>query len=229
MTERVLIYTPYERFWHWAQAAGIMMLVLTGAVIHWPGSIGVLPFSLAVSIHNVLGFLLLINAFLGLFYYVATGAIRQYLPEPHDFVSLGAAQLMYYMRGIFRGDPHPLEKTSRRRLNPLQQITYLVILNVLMPLQLITGLLMWSGQMQPGILSWVGGLPLVAAVHTLGAWAFVTFTIMHIYLTTTGRTPLSNLIAMITGFETLPKSRPEAANQESTSQSTPNSINEVVT
>ena len=218
---RVLIYTPYERIWHWAQAAGILLLVLTGVAIHWPESMGVVPFSLAVSIHNVLGFLLLINAFLGFFYYVATGTIRQYLPEPQDFISMGIAQLMYYLRGIFHGDPHPLEKTSRRRLNPLQQVTYLVILNVLMPLQLVTGLVMWSGQMQPGLLSWIGGLPLVAAIHTLGAWVFVTFTVMHIYLTTTGRTPLSNLIAMITGYETLPVVDPVMTPQQSTNEVQP--------
>ena len=221
MNSRVLIYTPYERIWHWAQAAGILLLVLSGVVIHWPEALRVVPFSLAVSIHNVLGFVLLLNAFLGFFYYVATGTIRQYLPEPQDFISMGIAQLMYYIRGIFRGDPHPLEKTSRRRLNPLQQVTYLVILNVLLPLQLVTGLIMWSGQMQPGLLSWVGGLALVAAVHTLGAWTFVAFTIMHVYLTTTGRTPLSNLNAMITGYESLPESASPVSTPESISEVTP--------
>ena len=166
----------------------------------------------------MLGFLLLINAFLGFFYYIATGAIRQYLPEPQDFISMGVAQLMYYVRGMFQGAPHPLEKTSRRRLNPLQQVTYLAILNVLMPLQLITGLMMWSGEVRPGLLSWVGGLPVVAAVHTLGAWTFIAFTIMHVYLTTTGSTPLSNLLAMITGYESLPSREDEVVSEEATSE-----------
>jgi len=220
MSERVLIYTPYERIWHWAQAAGILMLVLTGVVIHRPDLAGVVPFPLAVSIHNVLGFLLLANAFLGFFYYVTTGTIRQYLPEPQDFISMGLAQLRYYVRGIFRGEPHPLEKTSRRRLNPLQQVTYLIILNVLLPLQLVTGLLMWSGQMQPGLLAWAGGLPVIAAIHTLGAWTFIAFTVMHVYLTTTGSTPLSNLIAMITGYESLSSSTPSVIPRDATNEVT---------
>ena len=67
----------------------------------------------AVQVHNVLGFLLIANAFLGLFYYVTTGTIRQYLPEPHDFVSLSVRQAWFYLRGMFRGEPHPLEKIAR--------------------------------------------------------------------------------------------------------------------
>ena len=42
-------------------------------------------------------------------------------------------QAMYYMRGIFRGDEHPTEKTRERKMNPLQQVTYLAILNILLP------------------------------------------------------------------------------------------------
>jgi thiosulfate reductase cytochrome b subunit len=183
---------------------GIFALALTGLVIHRPDLFGVIPFTLAIHIHNGLGFILLFNAFLGLFFYVTTGTIRQYLPEPHDFISLGTAQLMYYVKGIFRGAPHPLEKTSERRLNPLQQVTYLVILNVLIPLQLISGLLMWGAQMQPDLLKSVGGLAVLSLIHTLGAWAFVAFIVVHVYLTTTGATPLSNIKAMITGYETLP-------------------------
>lgn len=204
MTQRVLIYTPYERIWHWLQAVGIIILAMTGLVIHWPDVFGVIPYATAITIHNVLGILLLLNAFRGLFFYVTTGTIRQYLPEPHDVISLGSAQLLYYLRGIFQGAPHPLEKTSERRLNPLQQVTYLVILNLLIPLQLISGVLMWGAQMQPGLLDIVGGLAVLSLVHTLGAWAFVAFIIMHVYLTTTGRTPLSNIEAMITGYEMLP-------------------------
>ena len=33
-----------------------------------------------------------------------------------------------------RGEPHPFEKQPGKRLNPLQQVTYLAILNVLLPL-----------------------------------------------------------------------------------------------
>jgi len=213
---REQVYTPYERIWHWLQAAAMLLLMVTGAAIHAPDLFGVIPFALAVRVHNVLGFLLLGNAFLGVFYYVSTGTIRQYLPEPHDFVSLAFRQTLYYVRGIFRGEAHPLEKTAERRLNPLQQVTYLITLNVLLPLQILTGTLMWGGQHWPQAVRYVGGLPVLGLIHTLGAWTFGAFVLMHIYLTTTGRTPLAHLKAMITGYEDLPHAAADAQPDQKT-------------
>jgi thiosulfate reductase cytochrome b subunit len=205
---RQQLYSWYERTWHWLQAATTLLLIATGVSIHAPDRFGWLPFDAAVRIHNFLGFFLLTNAFLGMFYYLTTGTLRQYIPEPRDFASLAFRQAMYYIRGMFRGEPHPLNKTVQQRLNPLQQVTYLIILNVLLPLQMITGLLMWGGQRWPDSVRAVGGLPALGLVHTLGAWLFGAFVMMHVYLTTTGHTPLSNIKAMVTGYEDIPASHP---------------------
>lgn len=214
---RQQIYSRYERLWHWAQAVGILLLMLTGLAIHAPSTMSAIGFSAAVSVHNVLGWLLVANAALGFFYYLTTGAIRQYLLEPREFTSLAVRQAAFYVRGIFRGESHPLERTPQRRLNPLQQVTYLMILNVLLPLQMATGLMMWSGQRWPGAVSAVGGLSGLAMVHTLGAWLFGAFVVAHVYLTTTGTTPLANLRAMIWGYEETPiteTARSDASAQE---------------
>ncbi len=194
-------YSWCERLWHWLQAIGIGLLILTGLAIHAPQAFGWLSFEAAVTLHNVLGFLLLANAVLGLFYYVATGTIRQHLPRPGNFLAMAARQARFYLDGMFRGQPHPVEKTPERRLNPLQQVTYLLILNVLLPLQMATGLLMWGAERWPEAVRAVGGLPALSMIHTLGAWLFGAFVVMHVYLTTTGRTPLANLKTMILGYE----------------------------
>jgi thiosulfate reductase cytochrome b subunit len=110
-------------------------------------------------------------------------------------------QALYYLRGIFRAEPHPFEKTPDRKLNPLQQVTYLLLLNVLLPGQIITGALMWGAQRLPELTAQLGGLPLLAPLHTLIAWLFMAFIILHVYLTTTGPTPLANIRAMIGGYE----------------------------
>lgn len=202
-TARLELYTLYERFWHWVQAVGILLLIITGVWIHAPDRMGPLSFHTAVWIHNGLGFILVANAFLGMFYYMATGSIRHYMPDPNDFVTMSLRQLKYYSVGIFRGEPHPLEKSPARRLNPLQQVTYLVILNVLLPLQIITGVLMWSGQYWPESVAMLGGVAGLSTVHLLGAWLLGAFVVAHIYLTTTGRTLWSNIKAMIVGYENI--------------------------
>jgi len=203
--ERVHMYDAYERLWHWLQASAILLLLFTGLVIHKPHFFGMFSFPYMVNVHNVLGFILLTNAVLSLFYHLASGEIRQYLPEPKGFVANTMAQAMYYSQGIFAGKPHPLEKTKANKLNPLQQVTYLVILNILLPAQIITGVLIWGLQRWPHIAAELGGLPMLALVHTLVAWTFATFIVMHIYLTTTGHKPTAGIKSMITGWDDVEK------------------------
>ena len=203
--ERVHMYDVYERLWHWIQASAIMLLIFTGLVIHKPHLFGIFSFPYMVNVHNVLGFILITNAVLSLFYHLASGEIRQYLPEPKGFVANTLAQMMYYSRGIFAGNPHPLEKTKEHKLNPLQQVTYLAILNILLPAQIITGILIWGLQRWPHIAAELGGLPMLALVHTLVAWAFAAFIVMHIYLTTTGHKPTAGIESMITGWDEVEK------------------------
>lgn len=198
---RVYLYSIYERVWHWLQAVATIGLLVTGMEMHWPGTLRMLGFSRSVTVHEVLGFVLLGNAFLALFYHLTTGEIRQYLPEPRDFFTLAVKQARYYLQGIFRGEAHPIQRSPHRKLNPLQEVTYLMILNVLLPLQMFSGLLMWGGQQWPTTVSAVGGLPTLARVHTLGAWLFAAFLIVHVYLTTTGSTPLALIRAMIVGWD----------------------------
>jgi cytochrome b subunit of formate dehydrogenase len=83
----------------------------------------------------------------------------------------------------------------------LQQSTYFAILNVLLPLQVITGALMWGVQRVPNIAGWFGWLPYLAPFHSLIAWTFAAFIVGHVYLTTTGSQPLTSIKAMISGWE----------------------------
>jgi thiosulfate reductase cytochrome b subunit len=198
---RVYLYTLYERVWHWLQAGCVLGLLVTGLEMHWPDSVRLAGFPTAVNVHNLLGLVLLGNAFLALFYYLTTGEIRQYLPEPRDFFTLAVKQARYYLHGIFRKEPHPFERSPLHKLNPLQQVAYLMILNLLLPVQMLSGFLLWGAPWWPGAVRAVGGLPALAAVHSLGAWLFAAFLIAHVYLTTTGPTPLALLRAMVVGWD----------------------------
>jgi thiosulfate reductase cytochrome b subunit len=201
-TRRMHMYDAYERIWHWLQASAILLLLFTGLIIHKPHFFGMFSFAYVVQVHNVLGFIVLINAALALFYTLASGTIRRFLPDPDGFVARALAQAAFYTKGIFAGEAHPLEKTRENRLNPLQQITYLAILNILLPAQVITGVLIWGMQKWPQLAAALGGLPLLAPLHTLVAWAFAAFIVMHVYLTTAaGDTPLAGIRSMISGWD----------------------------
>ena len=200
-TKRVKLYDAYDRIWHWLQAGSILMLLFTGLIIHKPHIFGIFSFAYVVQVHNVLGFILLINAALALFYTLASGTIKRFFPDPDTFFARTFEQAMFYTRGIFAGEEHPMQKTPFNRLNPLQQVTYLAIINILLPAQVITGFLMWGTQHWPELTAALGGLPLLGPIHTFLAWAFAAFIVMHVYLTTTGETPLAGIKSMVTGWE----------------------------
>jgi thiosulfate reductase cytochrome b subunit len=199
--KRVYMYSVYERLWHWLQTFVILLLLFTGLIIHRPDTFGIFSFRYVVLTHNILAVILAVNAGLSLFYHLASGEIKQYIPRPRGFFDQAFEQAIYYMRGIFQGSEHPFEKTPDKKLNPLQQITYFSILNVLLPLSGITGILMWGSQYFPEISARIGGLTYLAPFHTLIAWLFASFIVAHVYLTTTGPTPLAAINAMMVGWD----------------------------
>jgi len=197
----VYMYTIYERQWHWLQSAVIFGLIFTGMVIHKPDMFSAFSFNAVVFFHNAFALILVINAGLAAFYHLVSGEIRQFLPEPRGFFGKMFAQVKYYAWGIFRGQPHPFEKTPDSKLNPIQQLTYFGLLNVLLPLQVITGTLMWVAQHIPDFMATIGGLSLLGPIHTMVSWLMATFIVVHVYMTTTGHTPLANIKAMVVGWD----------------------------
>ena len=195
-------YSLHERIWHWLQAAGIIVLILTGLAIHYPDRFGFLG-SMANTIryHSWIGLALVLNAFLGVFYHVTAEKYHHFLPKMDDFTEAAVRQARFYFYGIFKGEKHPLDADPRRKLNPLQKITYLALLNILLPFQIVTGVLMWGADRWPQLFDKIGGLWVLGPAHTLGAYLLLSFLIGHLYLMTTGTTPVSLLRAMITGWQ----------------------------
>jgi thiosulfate reductase cytochrome b subunit len=204
---RIRVFGAYERVWHWIMAVSVLLLVATGLVIHGGADRGPLGLATAVSLHNAFAVVLMGNAFLALLYHLATRAIRHFIPEPRGFVARALAHMGYQARGIFAGRPHP-PNAPGQKLNPLQQVTYLALLNILFPLQIGTGILIWAVGHWPEVAPAVGGLRLVAPAHNLGAWLLLTFTVLHVYLVTTGRTPTEHVKAMLTGYRDVEAGEP---------------------
>ena len=208
-TQKVYMYDVYERLWHWLQTAAILLLLFTGLIIHEPDKFGMFSFAYVVQVHNILALLLVINAGLSLFYHLASGEIKQFIPRPRGFFDEAFQQGLFYLRGIFKNEPHPFEKTRERKMNPLQQVTYVMVLNVLLPAQIITGALMWGAQRWPEAAATIGGLPVLGPIHSLVAWTFAAFIILHVYLTTTGPTPAAGMKAMMMGYEDVEVHEPQ--------------------
>jgi len=197
----VLIYKAFERFWHWAQAFLVILLGITGFEIH--GSFEFFGFENAVDYHNRAAFLFIGLIVFAIFWHYATGEWKQYIPTTKSLKE----QIQYYLFGIFKKADHPHEKTELSKLNPLQRLVYLALKILVFPVMVGSGIIyMLFRYTANGIVLplGIGGLNVVAIVHTAGAFFLAAFLIVHLYLITTGETVTSNMKAMITGYEDLP-------------------------
>lgn len=194
MKKSTYIYRKFERFWHWSQALLIFFLAFTGFEVH--SSYHFFGFENAVNWHNMAAWAFLILIVFAIFWHFVTGEWKQYIPT----TKFMAAQINYYILGIFKGAPHPTHKTVYNKFNPLQRFTYLGLKLIVIPVQVVTGFL-YLYYMSPNTLLNHGEVNNVAIIHTLGAFLLITFVVIHVYLTTTGDKPLTSIEAMVTGWE----------------------------
>jgi thiosulfate reductase cytochrome b subunit len=195
MSERLYLFTRFERFWHWTQAVLVITLLVTGFAIR--GVHGLVGFETAVRVHEAAAWLLIGLWVFAIFWHFTTGQWKQYIPTLDRI----GAMLRYYAYGIFVGEAHPYRITVVRKHNPLQRLAYLGVKLVINPLVWVSGLLylFWGG-VRDSVPAWLG-LEQVAGLHALGAFLMLAFLIIHVYLATAGHTPLAHIKAMLTGWE----------------------------
>lgn len=194
MKKQTYIYRSFERFWHWSQMLLIFFLILTGFEIH--SSYTVFGFESAVKWHNIAAWAFLVLIIFAIFWHFVTGEWKQYIPT----VKYLKEQVQFYISGIFKGAPHPTNKTRYNKLNPLQRLTYLGLKLLVIPVQVITGFI-YMYYIYPNNQFNIGGIEGIAIIHTAGAFALMVFIVVHVYLTTTGHTVTASISAMITGWE----------------------------
>lgn len=204
MTERVKIFTRFERFWHWTQAALIIFLLLTGFDIH--GTYDLFAFYTAVNLHTGAAIALIVLWIFAIFWHFTTGEWKQYIPTTEKVV----AMVRYYSIGIFTDAPHPVKKTRLRKHNPLQRLSYLFFKLIISPVIWISGIAYLSFNYWAGPGTDAG---LVALIHTAAAFAMAFFLIVHAYMTTTGETVFHHIKAMITGYDEVESDEPARETQ----------------
>jgi thiosulfate reductase cytochrome b subunit len=197
---RVYVYKGFERFWHWTQALLIIFLAFTGFEVH--GSYHILGFEHATRFHRVASWMLIGLIIFSIFWHLVTGEWRQYIPTTKKL----GEQIRFYSVGMFKGEKHPTKKSELKKLNPLQRLVYLGFKLLLVPITVISGILyMFHKTIDRNEIVVISDFSLgsLAFWHTLGAFMLMVFLVVHVYMTTTGHTPVSNIQAMLTGYEDL--------------------------
>ena len=202
--KKIYLHPLPIRIWHWVNALGFIILILTGTQIKLGNKINLFSFETAVDIHSWLGFILLANYFIWFIYYLLTLKIKIYIPPLHhpiEFAKKAITQAKFYGWGLMVGDENPHHSTPDNKFNPMQQVSYLIIMVALIPVQIITGLFLWDPKLFGPVVNLIGGIQIADTIHILLWIFFSAFIIVHFYLATLGHTTWAHIIAMFSGYE----------------------------
>lgn len=161
------------RIAHWANLIAMFVLILTGLDINYP----FMGFMTGVmrNLHYFAGFILVANIAVRIYFAFAgkcPDSKQWSIPNPKELFRV----VRYY---LFLG-PHPRKDY---KYNGLQRLSYLGIV-VLMLAQAFTGFaIAWpSTALYAGFVNWVGGLAALRAIHLLGTYVFIAFSLVHVYM-----------------------------------------------
>ncbi|MBN2645709.1 MAG: cytochrome b/b6 domain-containing protein [Desulfuromonadaceae bacterium] len=205
MQERIYLTPTPVRIWHWLNALGIVTLCVTGAQIRFPEYVNFFgTYKAAIRLHHTAGIVVALSFILWLFYYgvVAKMLVKLYVPTGEDLKVGAIRQAIFYFFYYFTGTKeNPHQESPTNKFNPMQKGAYVVIMMVLVPLIIVTGLVLLNLEPLRELLHVFGGVRVVAGIHFLVACALCAFLPTHFYLATLGHTPFAHFKPMWTGWE----------------------------
>jgi len=198
---RIYLYPIWIRLWHIINATSFLLLVVTGISLHYadPNSF-VIPFEVSVSIHNVCALILTFNYGFYLIGNIVSGNIKYYRGLKEDLKKNLWTQAIFYVSGIFKKEKHPFEINEKRKFNPLQKVSYVVVMYVCMPLIIVSGF----GLLFPDIIIMNifggNGLAITDYLHQIMGFCLSIFLLIHLYTCTLGSKPNTLFKSMVNGY-----------------------------
>ena len=201
--EKVYLHPLPVRIWHWLNALGFVLLIITGFQLRYADLLGIMSFESAVKLHNWVGFAVIANWFLWLFYYMFSDKVTNYHPDldARDFFDRYFRQVRFYSWGIFTGEERPHLVHPHDKFNPMQKLTYQFVMFISAPITFLSGLMMWDVQRFAGLIEMAGGIRVVNTIHVLMFILFTFFIIIHAYMGFLGPKLSSHFKEMFTGYE----------------------------
>jgi thiosulfate reductase cytochrome b subunit len=179
----------------------MILLFVSGISLHYADSSVIsIGFSASMFVHNISGVILSLNYLFYFIFNLISGNYKHYLPKFKNFFKEILIQTRYYLIDIFDKEPHPFPANEKRKFNPLQRLGYLSIMYGMVPLVIITGWLLMFPSLTPDNLFGMGGVWPAAILHIISGFIISIFTLVHIYLGTTGHTLSDLYLGIVTGW-----------------------------
>ncbi len=181
--------------WHWVHGLCVVILVATAIHLRLPDVAPIFAtFLNAVNFHNLAAVILILDYVFWLSYHLGKREFKaRFLVSPSDFFSDTSAMLHYYGYLIFVGERNPLKGREYSPFDPLERSFFLTMMLLFLPVQMITGILLYDVNTMMPIIRLLGGLRVVDAVHLLFAYLLICCVIIHLYFHTLKRYSIAAL------------------------------------
>jgi len=197
----IYLYPVWLRLWHLFNAILCLLLIVSGISLQYSSpELYLIRFDLSVSIHNVSGVLLSLSYVMFIVGNIVTPNGRFYKIKRKGLIKDLFTQLKFYTIGLFKKENPPFPVSEKRKFNPLQLFSYVVIMYVMMAIIFITGWSLFFPELIINTIFGWSGLHIYALSHIISGFIISIFMIVHIYFCTIGAKPSSNFVSIITGW-----------------------------
>ncbi len=201
MEEKLYLYPVWVRIWHMLNALLYLLLIFTGLSLQYSSTeFSLIPFNYAVTIHNIAGIVLLANYILFLAGNRFTSNGMYYQFHIKGMGERVMKQFKYYTFGVFKKEKSPFPITKDRKFNPLQKLTYAIVMYIFVPIILASGFGLFFPEILPDKFLFMSGIHFVDLVHIITGFGLSLFMVIHIYFCTFGKTPGANFKSMLNGW-----------------------------
>ena len=198
---KLYLYPVWLRIWHGFNALGIIFLILSGLSLQYSESwFSLFGFGLAVNIHNIAGVIVSLSYLLFFFGNIFSGNKKYYRIKPKGLRKRLIKQAKYYIFGMFKGENAPYPISEKRKFNPLQKYSYVVVMYLFVPFVILSGIALLFPEIIIEKVYTISGISLTAILHAAIGFLISIFLFVHIYVSTIGKSPKDNFKSIVTGW-----------------------------
>jgi len=200
-TEKLYFYPVWLRIWHGFNALGIITLILTGLSMQSSVEAShILRFNLIVNLHNIAGIVVTLSYFIFFAGNLFTPNGKFYLVKLTGFWKRPIKQASYYAWGMFHGMKAPYPLSEKRKFNPLQKYSYILVMYLAVPIVIISGIGLLFPEIIIDQVYAFSGVFVTAIVHSTMGFFISIFLLIHLYIASIGKSPVENFKSIITGW-----------------------------
>ena len=199
-TEKIYFYPVWLRIWHGFNALGIIILIFTGLSLQSNTETLAIGFNVAVKLHNIAGIIVTLSYLCFFICNLVGNNGKFYRIKRKGFLNRLIKQSTYYAWGMFHGMNHPFPLSAKRKFNPLQQAIYVVVMNLVVPVVIITGIALLFPEIIIENVYGLSGVFVTAILHSAMGFFISMFLVIHLYVASIGKSPLDNFKSIISGW-----------------------------